>query len=91
MSVQQEIDNRIQQALTTEYLDVINESHQHAGHAHGGEETHYKVIVVSAEFEGKRPVARQQLIYKILADMINNPVHALAMQTFTPDEWKNNR
>ncbi len=89
MSVQQTLESRISEQLSIVHLEVINESHHHAGHAHGGAETHYKVVVVSADFEGKRKVARQQMIYKIVNDMINNPVHALAMQTFTPEEWKN--
>mgnify|MGYP000662688413 CR=1 FL=1 len=89
MSVQQVIETKISQQLLTEHLEVINESHEHAGHAYGGEETHFKVIVVSAEFEGQRKVARQQRIYQILENEMNNPVHALAMQTLTPEEWKN--
>jgi BolA protein len=87
MLVQQLIETKIREQLDITHLEVINESHLHAGHAHGGTETHYKVIVVSADFTGKLKVARQKIIYKILADMINNPVHALAMQTCTPDEW----
>ncbi len=58
MSVQQTLESRISEQLATEHLEVINESHHHAGHAHGGAETHYKVVVVSADFEGKRKVAR---------------------------------
>lgn len=87
MSIQQLIENKISAHLSIEHLEVINESHLHAGHAHGGVDTHFKVIVVSKDFEGKRKVARQQTIYQILAEQINNPVHALAMQTMTPDEW----
>ncbi|MEW6982690.1 BolA family protein [Colwelliaceae bacterium 6471] len=88
MSIQQLIKNKISEHLSIEHLEVINESHLHAGHAHGGVDTHFKVIVVSKDFEGKRKVARQQTIYQILAEQINNPVHALAMQTMTPDEWR---
>ena len=87
MSVQTTIETIITEQLPNEHLEVINESHEHAGHAHGATDSHFKVIIVSAEFEGMRLVARQQVIYKILADMINKPVHALAMQTFTPQEW----
>jgi len=87
MSIQKIIEAKISEQLDVTHLEVINESHLHAGHAHGGKETHYKVIVVSADFSGKFKVARQKMIYKILADMINNPVHALAMQTSTPEEW----
>ena len=88
MTVKDTIETKLKAELNLEHLEVINESHLHAGHAHGGIDTHFRITVVSTDFEGKRPVARQQLIYKILNDMINNPVHALAMQTLTPQEWQ---
>ena len=88
MTVKDTIETKLKAELNLEHIEVINESHLHAGHAHGGIDTHFRITVVSTDFEGKRPVARQQLIYKILNDMINNPVHALAMQTLTPQEWQ---
>ena len=88
MSIQQLIENKISTHLSVEHLEVINESHLHAGHAHGGVDTHFKVILVSSDFNGKRKVARQQTVYQVLAELINNPVHALAMQTMTPEEWR---
>jgi len=87
MSIQEIIESKLSTELSVEHLEVINESHLHAGHAHGGVDTHFKVIIVSPDFNGKRKVARQQSVYGILAELINNPVHALAMQTMTPEEW----
>lgn len=88
MSIQETIEKKIKEQLNITHLEVINESHLHAGHAHGGVDTHFRVVVVAEDFVGKRKVARQQLIYKILDELINNPVHALAMQTETPQEWQ---
>jgi acid stress-induced BolA-like protein IbaG/YrbA len=50
--------------------------------------THYGAIVVAAEFEGMRPIARHQLVYKTLGTLVGNEIHALSIQAFTPDEWQ---
>ena len=50
-------------------------------------ETHFKVVAVSDQFEGKRSVARHQMIYKLVAEELEGPVHALALHTYTPQEW----
>ena len=86
MSVQEILHNKLSQQLQCTSLEVINESHHHAGHAHGGEETHFKVVVISEDFAGVGKVARHQMIYKILANEMNNPVHALVIEAKTPSE-----
>ena len=88
MTIKELIEAKLREALNVEHIEVINESHLHAGHAHGGIDTHFRLVLVSQDFEGKRPVARQQMVYKILNELINNPVHALAMQTLTSAEWQ---
>lgn len=50
--------------------------------------THFKALVVAAEFEGKRSVARHQLIYKCLGSLVGNEIHALSITALTPDEWR---
>jgi len=50
--------------------------------------THFEAIVVAAEFEGKRPLARHQLVYKTLGALMGNEIHALSIRAFTPDEWQ---
>ena len=50
-------------------------------------ETHFKVVAVSGEFDGKRSVARHQLIYGLLAEELAGEVHALALHTYTAAEW----
>jgi len=50
--------------------------------------THFEAIVVASEFEGKRPLARHQLIYKTLGTLMGNEIHALSIRAFTPEEWQ---
>jgi len=79
------IQTKISAALRPEYLDVINESGSH--NVPAGSETHFKLVVVSSNFEGKNRVARHRAIYAELADELAGGVHALALHTYTPDEW----
>lgn len=68
-------------------LDIIDESHQHAGHAgarDGG--GHYKLRIVSAQFAGKNTMARHRMIYFALGEMMKSEIHALNIQAHTPDE-----
>ena len=85
MNVQTEIQHRLNVELAPEHLQVVNESHMHSVPTNS--ETHFKVVLVSAAFEGKRKVARHQQVYALLADLLEGPVHALALHTYTPQEW----
>ena len=86
MNVQQEIEQQLQQQLNPIFLDVANESHQHS--VPSNSETHFRVVVVSEAFDGRRKVARHQQIYTALATQLAGPVHALALHTYTPGEWQ---
>ena len=48
--------------------------------------THFDAVVVSAEFAGKRPLQRHQLVYKALGDLVGGEIHALSIKALTPDE-----
>jgi acid stress-induced BolA-like protein IbaG/YrbA len=50
--------------------------------------THFEALVVAAEFEGKRPIARHQLVYRSLGKLVGNEIHALSIKALTPDEWR---
>ncbi len=86
MSVQEIIEQKIADDLSPSGLEVINESHMH--NVPAGSESHFKVVVISDEFEGQRLIVRHQRINAILASELAGPVHALAMQTLTIEEWK---
>jgi BolA protein len=85
IEMEQVIRNKVEQELSPKVLEILNESHMHAGPAAN---SHFNMTVVSDAFEGKRPVARHQMIYKILADELAGEVHALALHAFTQDEWQ---
>ena len=84
--VQDSLESKLKTGLKLTHLEVVNESHMHS--VPPNSETHFKVVAVSADFDGKRSVARHQLIYKIVADELHGPVHALALHTYTPAEWQ---
>ncbi len=50
--------------------------------------SHFEALVVAAEFEGKRPLARHQLVYQCLGTLVGNEIHALSITALTPDEWR---
>ena len=50
--------------------------------------THFEALVVASEFEGLRPLARHQLVYKALGALVGNEIHALSITALTPDEWR---
>ena len=83
--VEQEIIIKLTSGVAPEVLEVLNASHMHSVPA--GSESHFKVVVISPEFNGRRLVQRHQMIYSILADELAGSVHALALHTYTPDEW----
>jgi len=85
MIVQQTIQDKLTQRFQTDYLNVENESHNHSVPANS--ETHFKVTIVSKEFDGLRLIMRHRLINELLAEELDGPVHALAMHTYTPTQW----
>jgi BolA protein len=82
------IRRKLTERLAPTRLDVIDESHRHAGHAGARPEgeTHFAVTIVAAAFAGLNRVARQRLVYDILADELATRVHALSLTTLAPDE-----
>ena len=82
------INKKLTTALAPLSLQVIDESNLHAGHGHEHPEgeTHFRVVVVSAAFEGKNRLDRHRLINGLLADELANRIHALAITARTPQE-----
>ena len=74
-------------ALAPETIEVVDDSHKHAGHAGArGGQGHFGVDIVSAAFAGKLPLARHRLVYAALGEMMQTDIHALAIRARTPDE-----
>lgn len=88
MRVEPVMRQKLEDALKPSRLDIIDESHRHAGH--GGHnpdgESHFKVEIVSEAFVGKSRVDRHRMVNALLAEELAGRVHALALVTLTKDE-----
>jgi len=85
MNIQRSIEAKISERLQPTHFDVENESHRHSGPA---QESHFKLTVVSQQFDGLNLVKRHQQVYGLLADEMAGEVHALALHLYTPAEWQ---
>ncbi|WP_299568781.1 BolA/IbaG family iron-sulfur metabolism protein [uncultured Shewanella sp.] len=86
MSVEQVITQKLNQSFSPIHLDVLNESNRH--HVPPNSETHFKVVVVSDEFESQRLISRHRAVNSVLAEELANGVHALSINAYTQEEWK---
>jgi len=77
--------------LAPDTVQLEDESAAHAGHAGAapGGNTHWKLSIVSPLFEGRNTVARHRMVYAALADLMNNPIHALQISALTPAQAGN--
>ena len=75
------------EALAPARLEIIDDSHKHAGHAGArGGQGHFSVDIVSAAFAGKLPLARHRLVYAALGELMQADIHALSIRARTPEE-----
>ena len=89
MSVAARIRERLA-ALEPLELELVDESVQHAGHAgpRPGGNTHWRLTIVSPRFAGQSTVARHRMVYQALGELMQNPIHALAINARAPEEPK---
>ena len=87
MTVEEQIRQRLAR-LAPVALELVDESAGHAGHAgwKPGGATHWRLRIVSEAFRGKPTVARHRMVYDALAELIDNPIHALAITARAPGE-----
>lgn len=85
MTRKETIERTISASLEPLHLEVVDESHMHS--VPEGAESHFKVLVVSEAFSGEKLVARHRAVNKLLAEQFQQGLHALALHTWTPDEW----
>lgn len=88
MSVEAAIREKLMKVLQPTRLDVVNESHLHAGHrsSPGTGDSHYRVLVVAAAFAGKSRIDRHRMVNDTLAAELKGKVHALAIKAYAPGE-----
>ena len=70
-----QIKGWIQDGLSCEHVEVQGDGH------------HFEAVIVSAEFRGKSRVQQHQLVYAALGSRMRAEIHALSMQTYTPEDW----
>lgn len=81
------IEDRLRQILSPTYLELIDASAAHAGHAQAGGAGHFYLTIVSPAFAGKNLVQRHQMVYQALSDLMPGQIHALSIRAYTPDEY----
>jgi BolA protein len=84
-SIRDQIEQLLLQSLQPSHLEVVDESWQHGGGP--AAQSHYKIILVSAQFEGQKLLARHRSVQSILTD-ITPQVRAISLHTLTPHEWQ---
>ena len=86
MIVQQEIETKLETQFSPLFLEVANESHMHS--VPENSETHFKLTLVSSDFVTMSKVSRHQKVYGAVNVLMQEGLHALAIHTYTPDEWE---
>ncbi|MDG1473759.1 MAG: BolA/IbaG family iron-sulfur metabolism protein [Porticoccaceae bacterium] len=84
--VQHSIAVKLHSTFGESNVSISDESYMHSGPSDA--ESHFKVVVVSDQFDDLRLVRRHQLIYGLLSQELAGPVHALALHTYTQNEWR---
>ena len=75
MVAPEDVKRYIEDNLQCQHLEVIGDGH------------HFEAVIVSEAFVGKSRVQRHQLVYQALGDRMREEIHALSMQTLTPEDW----
>jgi len=70
-----QVKSYIEQGLECEFVRVDGDGH------------HFEAVIVSAAFRGRNKVQQHQLVYRALGDRMHEEIHALSMQTYTPEDW----
>ena len=82
------IKDRLESALTPEYLEIVDESYLHTGHP-GAKESgggHYNIEIIAETFKEKTPLERHKMIYLALGDAMGKEIHALSISAKTKEE-----
>ena len=85
MRIQQQIEKKLLERFGPLHLEVSNESHMH--NVPEGSESHFRIVLVSAQFEEKPLIKRHRAVNATLQEELSGQIHALALHTMTPEEW----
>ena len=86
-----EIEARLRARFAPSHLEIVDDSAQHVGHAGASAGGHYSCVVVSHWFRGRSSLERHRAVYAALGDLMRKGIHALALSTLDPDEWRGRR
>ena len=82
-----QIRSRLEAAFSPDALEVVDESHRHAGHAGARDgRGHFAVRIVSNRFEGVKTLARHRMVYAALGTLMQTDIHALSLEALSPTE-----
>jgi len=83
----QRLTVRLKEGLGPDHLEVIDDSHRHAGHAGAADgRGHFTVLIVSQRFAGLGTLKRHKLVYEVVGDMMTTDIHALSIKALAPGE-----
>ena len=85
MKIQNNIEKKLLSHFNPQHLEVINESAMH--NVPAGSESHFKVVIVTPMFGGERLIKRHRAVNAVLKEELANDIHALALHTYTQEEW----
>ncbi len=86
MNIQNNIEQKLLAHFDPAHLEIVNESFMH--NVPTGAETHFKVVLVTPAFKGKRLISRHRAVNAVLKEELADQIHALALHTYTSDEWQ---
>ena len=82
-----EIKSRLEYALSPTHIDIIDESHMHAGHAGAASGAgHFSITVISDKFTGKSAIQRHRMVYLAVDDLMQTEIHALSINALAPND-----
>ena len=81
------IRTRLEEAFAPDSLEIIDDSHLHAGHAGARDgRGHFRVRIVSRQFAGTKTLERHRMVYAALGNLMQTDIHALSVTALGPDE-----
>jgi BolA protein len=90
-STAEEIEARLRARFAPSHLEIVDDGAAHVGHAGAAAGGHYSCVVVSEWFRGRSSLERHRAVYAALGDLMKRGIHALALSTLDPDEWRARR
>jgi BolA family transcriptional regulator, general stress-responsive regulator len=86
------IRSKLEAAFAPDELEVVDDSHRHAGHAGARDgRGHFQVRILSRRFAGKRTIERHRMIYAALGSLMQTDIHALGLEALSPDDSKSTK